>query len=517
MPGSTVPHRVLFPMFIAKCNPLMLHGVWQLAKQSLTLDARRVGMHATRFGLACVLYLAVIVSRWNVTVSAGGLWLFHAQLLITAFYISANAIFGFSQTIAEDKEDGSLGLMRMAGVSGLAILLGKTLSRLFDASLLLALQVPFTLVAITLGGVAMSQVYAAYVALATYLWLLAAVGVTASVICRDGGRAARTTALFVACYTLPVCLPLAARWAWPVGITLFSAYRWISLPMRLLEITESSFDGSAWCWPVAIGWIAGAVCLLGTWFLFDRVALSEPPVVKSRVRLPFTRHSRRVWLHPLVWREFYFLTGGLLGWIVRVIAHGLIVVATLTSTSEVGFGLIWAALWSAVLSLLDGTWTASRLFRDEIRDRTWSALMQTPQPLWHIAGEKVCGWALGLLPSIVCPYIDIVLTVILHEHVKDWDQRLELLTGAMLTGVGIFAYLHLLVLLSLYMGWSATPMTLTVSFAAGWLYVYCTYSGRFGPLSTSIWFVVSAFLFLGVLAVLQLLILRRLAALGATA
>lgn len=70
----------------------MLHGVWQLAKLSLTLDARRVGMHVTRFGLACVLYLALIVARWNVTVSAWGWWLFHAQLLITAFHVSMNVI-----------------------------------------------------------------------------------------------------------------------------------------------------------------------------------------------------------------------------------------------------------------------------------------------------------------------------------------------------------------------------------------------------------------------------------------
>ncbi len=496
----------------------MLHAIWQLAKLSLTLDARRAGMHVTRFGLAGVLYLAVIVSRWNVTVSAGGLWLFHAQLLITAFYVSMNAIFGFSQTIAEEKEDGSLGLMRMAGVSGLAILLGKTLSRLFDASLLLALQIPFTLVAITLGGVAMEQVYAAYVALATYLWLLAAVGVTASVVCRDGGRAARATAMFVVLYTLPVCLPLASRWAWPVaGAWLFDGYRWFSLPMRLLEVTELSFKSSPWCWPVTIGWIAGAVCLLGTWFVFDAVALAEPVVVKSRWKGVGSRAVRRVWSHPLMWREFYFLTGGPVWWMVRIFAHGLILVGTLVSTSELGYALIWAALWSAALSLLDGTWTASRLFRDEIREQTWSGLMLTPHPAWQIAGEKFGGWCLGMLPSILSPCIYIVLTLLFHEHVTDWNRRLELATGSLLTGVAIFAYLHLLVLFSLYMGRSATPMTLTVSFAAAWLYVYCTYSRSISTETAVIWFLFSVMVFFGVIVGLQQLILRRLSTLAASA
>jgi hypothetical protein len=94
---------------------------------------------------------------------------------------------------------------------------------------------------------------------------------------------------------------------------------------------------------------------------------------------------------------------------------------------------------------------------------------------------------------------------------------MELVAGSMLMGVAIFAYLHLLVLFSLYMGRSATPMTLTVSFAAGWLYVYGTYSQRISTTGAIMWFMFSTLVFFGVIAALQRSILHRLESLAATA
>ena len=54
--------------------------------------------------------------------------------------------------MAEEKEEQTLGLLRMTGLSPLSILLGKSTSRLCGALLLLAAQFPFTIFAVTLGG-----------------------------------------------------------------------------------------------------------------------------------------------------------------------------------------------------------------------------------------------------------------------------------------------------------------------------------------------------------------------------
>ena len=446
-------------------------GLWQLTRLSLMLDARQLGLHVTRCGLLTVLYLAVLSALRGSNSSASGLTLFHSQIVVATFYLAANAIFGFSQTITEEKEDGSLGLMRLAGVSPLAILLGKTLARLLDASLLLAVQLPFTLVAVTLGGVSLAQVQAAYLALAAYLWLLSIVGIASSVLSRDGGRAARWTAIFVVAYSVPPFLVMAGLWRLSVFHDFYQA---VSIPLWLSVVLESSFQQSPFSTPVLLALATGVGLWLILWMGFDRFTLSHSgegaPQSTRRRRAP-----HRSWASPraIVGRDFRYLTGGPLWMTGRLVVHlVLMVIAQYLQVSrhDLGVGFAWAALLGGLFSLFDTTWTCSQLFRDEVREQTWPTLVLTPHSVGQIAWDKCSGAAYGLWPSLLLPYLWILLALILHGHLAT-DDSLELIVGSLTIGLSIFAYLHLLVLLGLKFGWQATPMTLTVCFAAGWLYV----------------------------------------------
>lgn len=485
----------------------MLHGIWQLTRQSLTLDARRLGPHLVRFGLVAILFIAIFIARMNFRTSAPGLSLFHAQLVVTFFYLSINAIFGFSQTITEEKEEDNLGLLRLAGISSLSIVLGKTVGKLCDAMFLIAIQFPFTLLAITLGGVSWPQVRAAYLALAAYLWLLATFGIGASVWQRTGTAAARVTGLFVLLYAVP---PLLFSWSWWTWTPLAGLYRVISLPLRLLQVTASSFDESPWCPAVVVGLGAGAFFLLLAWWGFDRVALFDTPALAPAPVMVRKRTSRRAWTRPLVWREYLFLAGGMRGLSIRIAAQLALLGVMCTVHSSIGMILVWTALCSGLLGLLDGTWTASRLFRDELRHRTWPLLRQTPESTGQIAFEKLCGWALGVAPAIIFPYVFIVATLIFHEHVTDSQMRMELAIGSVTTGIAVFAYLHLLVLLSLHFGWTATPMTLTACFTAGWLYMAVIFK-YLSIEQQNVALVITSLVLFGAMFGLQRLILRRLA------
>lgn len=502
-----------------------MHGIWQLARQTLTADARGAGSHATRFGLAVVLYLAVTWASFTPWRSAAGLPLFHAQLLITAFYLTINAIFGFSQAITEEKEDGTLGLLRLADVSSLSILLGKMAGRLADAGLMLALQFPFTIVAITLGGVSWAQVVAAYAALAVYLWLLATLGIAASVLQPTGAAAARWTAVLVGLYTLPPYAWMFGRAGWlPPGWAIWfsSAFRFISLPLRLNEVTESSFDESAWCAPIGFGLIVGSLFLLAAWWAFDRMTL-VPETVRPAIRWPTffpTKssrfHSRRAWERPVIWREFVFLTGGVPWLVLRTSSHWLIVLAMIGVQDTIGHIFVWASIFSGLFALIDGTWSASRLFRDEIRDRTWSSLVQTPHGIARLAFDKFCGWMLGMSPAIVFPYVFILTTIAVHEN-TNVGLAIELVIGSLTVGVSVFAYLHLLVLMSLHFGWKATPLTLTVSFAAAWVYVQIAFEFGWDLSERCAAFGATCVALVLVMAALQFLIVRRLRVLAETA
>jgi hypothetical protein len=83
-------------------------------------------------------------------------------MFLNAGFIGIAALSIFPAAISEEKEDETLTLLRMTNLSALSILFGKSTSRFIGAMLLLAVQIPFTLLAITLGGITFSQIAAAY-------------------------------------------------------------------------------------------------------------------------------------------------------------------------------------------------------------------------------------------------------------------------------------------------------------------------------------------------------------------
>ena len=107
--------------------------------------------------------------------------------------------------------------------------------------------------------------------------------------------------------------------------------------------------------------------------------------------------------------------------------------------------------------------------------------------------------------------------LVLHDHVNSLWDRMEVVVGTMTIGFSVFGYLHLLVLLSLYFGWKGTPMTLTVCFAAGFLYVSGVYGSRMQAAERCGAFVFTTLMICVVMFVLQQLILRRLTELAETA
>lgn len=481
-----------------------MHGIWQLARQSLMTESRRKGAHVIRFGLVAVLYMALTQASLSVS-GAAGLPLFHTQLLITAFYLTMNTVFGFSQVISEEKEEETLGLLRLADISPLSIILGKMAGRLTDASLLLILQFPFTIVALTLGGISWVQIIAAYVALGTYLWLLATLGLVASVVQPTGGAAARWTAIPIAIYVIPPCLAWLDPIRWAV---VTDVYRLFSLPMRLTDVTVSDFNESWWCSAVGFGLVMGLIFVGWAWWVFDRPLRPERPRVEQRPRSA-QRMSMRAWERPVVWREFEFLTGGTRWLVMRTAAHLSIVLVMLVTSSHFGFAFAWSSIFAGLYGLLDGSWLVSRLFRDEIHDRTWSALVQSPNTIPQLVLDKFSGWLLGVTPSIVFPYVWIVLTLMAHPNSR-MDMAIELLIGSVTVGLSVLAYLHLLALMTLYYGWQATPLTLTISFAAGWMYVVTMFTYRWGLEARCFMDLFTCMVLVATMAGLQALIVRRL-------
>ena len=187
----------------------MFSGTLAMLHRAIRLDARLTRTHLFRLSFALLVYGALIYLQIISAslLGAPGLKLFATMTWLNLVLISLAGVSFFATAITEEKELDTLGLLKMAGIDPLGILLGKSTSRLLGTILLLLVQLPFTLLAITLGGVTLGQVLAAYCSLTAYMVLLANVGLLCSVMFRRGGTASGVTVLF-----------LVAYFAAPVGI-----------------------------------------------------------------------------------------------------------------------------------------------------------------------------------------------------------------------------------------------------------------------------------------------------------
>src|SRR5262245_60258699 len=170
----------------------MFTGTLAMLHRAIRLDARLVRTHLFREGFALLVYGGLIFAQISSSVTlvgAPGLKLFNTMTYLNLILISLAGVSFFATAITEEKEEETLGLLKMAGIDPLGILLGKSTSRLLGTILLLLVQIPFILLAITLGGVTLGQVLAAYCSLAAYMILLANVGLFCSVRYRRGGTA----------------------------------------------------------------------------------------------------------------------------------------------------------------------------------------------------------------------------------------------------------------------------------------------------------------------------------------
>ena len=191
------------------------------------------------------------------TGGAPGLVFLQSATWLQAVFLTISGLGYFASAITEEKEEETLGLLRMTNLNPLSILLGKSTSRLCGALLLLAAQVPFTLMAVTLGGVSSGQVFAAYATLGAYTFLLCNLALLASVIARRTGGAALLTGT-----------ALFAGW---IGGEFSSALAGLSPFRRLADIFKTGFHEPPVGWQVMGSAAVGVACFLIAWGLFERL------------------------------------------------------------------------------------------------------------------------------------------------------------------------------------------------------------------------------------------------------
>ncbi len=465
----------------------MLGGTTALFTRGLRLDARLLRSHLLRFLFAVLIFSGLVWTHINSnTLGAPGREFFRSITYLNVAFISLAGISFFSTAITEEKEEGTLGLLLMAGISPLGILLGKSTTRVLTALFLLLAQFPFTLLAITLGGVTIRQIFAAYFALFAYLAFLSNFALFASVYCRRSGKAGGFTCVVVA---IPMILPfIGPRWiAWlsrrmaAVGAdtdtgffaaasSAIDAITNVSVLVRIDAILTTGFSESPVSLQVVLHLVSALAFFLLSWATFDSLTSDHSTEPTRLIDVPQRGKRRenglnRVWRNYMMWKDFCFMTGGVKWWLIKFALYGIglatvaIVLYWTTGTaisSGIGQGgeIIVGAM--AIAIMVELSIYASNVFRQELRDKTFLTITLLPISTARMAYAKVAGCLLALVPAVGYFVLGALL---------DPASLMELLELPLVwAGIVFFVlFLHMTAYFSLIVKWGALPLALAVA------------------------------------------------------
>ncbi|MBS0201955.1 MAG: hypothetical protein JSS49_03585 [Planctomycetes bacterium] len=456
----------------------MFAGVLALLSRSLRMDVRSRGMHVARLGLLVLIYLSIVqVHVLSIGMSAPGLSLFKSILFLNLVFLTLLGIGSFSSAITEEKEEDSLGLLQMAGVNSVGLILGKVGGRLVQVLTLLIVEYPFALLSITLGGVSGAQISAAYISMAAYAILLAAIGVFWSTVCQNSRGSSRATLITLILYWL---IPLYCGW-W-VDSTVASGISNGFLPvlsviakscifLQTSEILTTGYSSPFGNVQVVSNLLGGVAAFGLAWLVFDvcsRQPKSEPMsrglVSRSTGRWKLFKPGR-VTLDALVWKDYHFVAGGVSGLLVRtgfyLAFFGL--VYYLNSPNDISESCVIFLMSEFAILPIDASLLISRAMQDEVRGQTISSLVMLPRSVPKIVYPKLAGALLGLVPGVTFGLVAFACSGLVQTWLRssDWE-----------VGYVVFFFIphllllpHLTAVIALVVRWGATPLAIGAMYA----------------------------------------------------
>jgi len=505
--------------------------------RSLREDSRLRFTYFARAGLVTVILLFLFMTQSSLGwTNAPGLRFFQTVVVVDLVFVILAGVSYFSSAICEEKEEMTLGLLRMTNLNPLSILLGKSTSRLCTAILLFAAQLPFTLLAVTLGGIALRQIFASYLAVGAFLVFVSNLALLASVLCRRTSGAAVLTGVSLLFFFLvvpfaswvghlPVWLGILKDGnAWTETFTGIAAFATAASPFeRVGRILATGFLSGVFTFQVWSNLAMGLVFFLCSWAVFEKFCGEQKESAPTRAGVARSRDRRRAlfspgrpWKLALAWKDFYFTTGGKLWIFIKLLIYGtpLLVIRCWPhqlggppTWEDFGLGTFWIMIGFICVEL---AFAAATVFRNEHQEQTLSSLAMLPQGIRRVAYEKL----LGVLPALLAAgtYLTLSLPFVARPFLlalKNADDESYLALA--FAASQLLFFLHLVTVLSLYVKRGALPLAIGVHFLFGLCFSVMA-SILFHDKSG---FYVVLFLTLGAIVFLHLLVGHRLQSVAA--
>jgi ABC-type transport system involved in multi-copper enzyme maturation permease subunit len=450
-----------------------------LFNRTLMLDMRGVSSYALR--LVWMGVMMFMVWQYERTLNRGtmatalGLKMFTLVAYVNLVFVTIAAIGLFANAVTEEREDNTLPLLVMTGMTPFSLLASKGSSRLIAVIMLLAVQLPFTILSITMGGITVVQVLAAHLAIAAYLVFICGLALFASTVASRSQQASGLTMIglglfYFAHVALSLIVDFALKIAGKRGSPLWDTDRfefWNSVsPFRQMEvILGTTFAGPIVSVQVLSNIVFGFLFFgLAVW-AFNRAdrrhvgeASGERLVTPKSPLKKLT--AGRCWTNAIAWKEFNFCTGGRGGIVLRCVMYVMAVVLPLIVSQfsispmrphEIGD---YMAMSGILILALEIAAISSRVLNHDIVNKTHGSLMALPRSTGRIVRDKVYGVLLSLIPGVAYTLIGVFLSPdVVSEFVYELDEPA---IWAMLFGYVFFIYL--IVYLSMLMKHGATAV-----------------------------------------------------------
>jgi len=368
-----------------------------------------------------VLFVLLVIwgNQRNFNVGAGGQI---ALTFIALVNLAAATLFGlgsFSSAITEEKEDETMGLLRMTRLNPLAILLGKSTARLAGGLLFIGVQIPFVIVCIAMGGVAMKQVLMVYAILSAYLVFLCNLCLLASVLSQRSVMAvALSLGLCFLIYVAPVVASVRPTGSSPAYAEFLRYMMGVNPLFHTLQTAGAGLPFLPFGDSIRFHLMGAGILFLASWACFNHFCSGAGAAAPKRRRNPEPhrrRHGSRPGSLALAWKEFRYLTGGWGGLFLRtliyaVLAGGLAIwiwdEERSNNLRNVGMLFKWCGL---VIFTVELGSVSARIFGAERQQQTLGGLMGLPISMGQMIWQKVAGCLLAFLPSLTLWWLGVML------------------------------------------------------------------------------------------------------------
>ncbi len=399
-----------------------MHALLALFIRSVRDDLRSKSLMWARVALAVLVLWKMFTTRVFTPYGSPGLLFFSSVVYYNALFIGLAGLSYFASAITEEKEEGTLGLLRMTDLNPLSILLGKSTSRLLGGLLLLLVQFPFALLAVTLGGLTWGQIASCYLVLACFLFLACNFGLLGSVVAPRSGPAAVLAGVlgFFFLFGGWFAASFFDTGAHPALDALFTIWNGTNFATALADLLSTNgATGTGW-WHAVLWQLGGGLAaFLLAWRLFDRFCSDHGAGAqrgKAGAGSVMKTSRSRPWENAIAWRDYYFIHGGTKTiWVKMFLYTGLVGWALYSTHAryqqsvapfwnfphvrEFFFGQLTAI--ALFMILVEAAVATSRIFKVERREKTLSTLGTLPHDIPELIRQKRRAVLLTLRPAFL--------------------------------------------------------------------------------------------------------------------